>query len=378
MKYLLNSLLIILLSANVCFATDYYVDADNGDDANGGLSEGDAFATIQKCDDTMSGQDRCYFQKSTANYTETLLIESNAGGTGEKTRFIGYNTTPGDNPKGEDRPIIDGESTRANCINVNGNYDQFMFANFICEDTTGTGITGSSLSTGNILHNVLTRNTTGAGIAGIRIFSATFVETSGGSAGCSSCEESVYMSWFHDSSGVGLDTANSMALVFSISSGHSNDCWETGNPTKWLHNVAYGCTGGSSDGFSFNDNTAGEANIGFGNISVGNGGYGFNKESGGKFYLFDYNLASGNASGSTNNMTVENDESIDINQNPHMVDASSDNFTITSTSVAIGAINMGDWLTLSNTYTVNIGVDQSNAVFGGGGGTGTTSSGGAY
>ncbi len=82
-------------------ATDYYVDKDNGSDANNGLSLPQAFATIGKAVNTFSGGDTIYITEASTPYYEPInLAGKNCSGTsGQYTKICGL---PGQ------RPIISG------------------------------------------------------------------------------------------------------------------------------------------------------------------------------------------------------------------------------------------------------------------------------
>jgi hypothetical protein len=74
--------------------TTYWVDDDTGLDADDGLSEADAFKTIQKALDTVAAGDLVNV-KNTNFYDENLTVITSAA-VGTKVVLEGYATTPGD------------------------------------------------------------------------------------------------------------------------------------------------------------------------------------------------------------------------------------------------------------------------------------------
>ena len=123
--------------------TDYYVDKDNGNDANSGLTEALAKATIQAAVTLATGTrggvpDTIYIQKAAAAYAETVTIGD------KEMRFVGYQTTITD---GVQVPI-DGASTRANAFTgtFSSNFCYQWFENLEIYNHTGDGITLNSSS----------------------------------------------------------------------------------------------------------------------------------------------------------------------------------------------------------------------------------------
>lgn len=345
------------------------------DDGVGGVSGatgavGGALNTITKAVDNFVGCNYVWIKAAT--YGETITINGGVCGTSNATSFIGYNSTRQDDPKLTNRPVIDAASTRANCININGNYDGFAFYNLICQDATGDGITGSSLSTGNFLYNIRSTGNGGWGISSIGHSSSYYVEADNNSSGGFTNNNSCFYCYFHDNSGVGSDTSGGATIAFSVADSNSDDGFETGNTTSLLDNVSYNNTGSSSDGFSFNDNTTGAINNAINNISSSNGNYGYNKEVGGRFYIVDYNLDYNNTTGDYSGMDPSDmqhgDNSVRAS-NPSFTDPSNGDFTLSSSSSpATGAgTGPGTWTNVVGDYKINIGVDQDDNTTGGGG-----------
>lgn len=78
-------------------AGPYYVDGAVGNDANAGTSEGagNAWATIQKAEDTLASGEKVWI-KASATYSEDVTLKTNGTATGAIT-WEGYSTTIGDN-----------------------------------------------------------------------------------------------------------------------------------------------------------------------------------------------------------------------------------------------------------------------------------------
>lgn len=340
------------------------------DDGVGGVASGvgdlgGGLATIQKASDNMAACNYIYIKSGT--YAETLTINGATCGTANSTSFIGYQTSRGDDPIGANRPVIDGGSARANCININGNYDRFSFYNLICQNATGTGITGSSLSTGDFFYNIRSTGNGAWGVAGIPGADYYAVEIDNNTSGGISTAGNLFYSYLHDNSGMGMDTAGGVWIQFSVADTNSNDGFETGNRTSWVNNVAYNNTGASSDGFSFNDNTDGSLNMAFNNISKDNGSNAFSLDAGGRFYLFDYNIYNGHTT-ELNGLSGMQHEDHNIGDvDPSFTNAAAGDFTVASGSPALDAgVSIDTYTTVTGDYKMNVGVDQDDNTAGGG------------
>lgn len=89
----------------------YYVSDATGNDADDGLSEGNAWATIDKAMNTVAAGDTVYV-KADGVYLDTATIDT-VGTTSATITFEGYTTTPGDSGQA----TIDVEGSFANCLN---------------------------------------------------------------------------------------------------------------------------------------------------------------------------------------------------------------------------------------------------------------------
>ncbi len=116
--------------------TVYFVSDATGSDSDDGLSEGDAFLTIDKAMNTaQTGGDKVWI-KADGDYTETATIDV-AGGATAPIIYEGYTSTTGDGGK----CTIDGESSRsAGITTAIGSADyHYVFKNILVKNTTGHG-----------------------------------------------------------------------------------------------------------------------------------------------------------------------------------------------------------------------------------------------
>ena len=111
----------------------YFVSAATGSDADDGLSEANAFLTLDKAMNTVAAGDKVWV-KADGDYTETATIDT--VGTGASwIVFEGYTSSTGDGGKA----TIDGASTRANGITTTLGAMYYRFENFIIKSHTGNG-----------------------------------------------------------------------------------------------------------------------------------------------------------------------------------------------------------------------------------------------
>lgn len=99
-------LLILLLLVTPCYATDYYVK-NGGDDSKNGLSDANAWATLDKVSNTASDGDTVYLKRG-STFTELFY-------TPKSFTIDAYGTG--------DLPIIDGENARDNCISASSDVE---------------------------------------------------------------------------------------------------------------------------------------------------------------------------------------------------------------------------------------------------------------
>lgn len=166
----------------------YYVDSPSGNDADDGLSELNAWATIDKAMNTVAAGDTVY-AKADGVYTETATIDT-AGTTSATITFEGYTSTPGDGGQA----TIDAESTRAYCLNdtLASVSVYYVFKNFIFKRATTDNV-------GLSVEDIIFKN-------------CEFNDSTGD--GCSCDNRAFFENCLFDSNGgAGIDGA---AVVFAI------------------------------------------------------------------------------------------------------------------------------------------------------------------
>ena len=106
-------------------AGPYYVDAATGNDADDGLSEANAWLTVQKAADTVAAGEICYIKAG--SYAEQVDFDTQAGAQATPITFIGYTSTITDGGKA----TITGSGSRASCIVCTTTADYVIFRNII-------------------------------------------------------------------------------------------------------------------------------------------------------------------------------------------------------------------------------------------------------
>lgn len=115
----------------------YFVSGLTGNDADDGLSEANAWLTIDKAMNTVVAGDKVWV-KGDANYTETATIDT-AGTRSSPITFEGYTSATGDGGEAQ----INGGATRANGIldsTAASTRLYYLFKNFYITNHTGHGV----------------------------------------------------------------------------------------------------------------------------------------------------------------------------------------------------------------------------------------------
>jgi len=117
----------------------YYVSAASGSDVNNGSSEALAWAHVDKAMNTVVAGDKVWV-KADGNYNELATIDT-VGTTISPIIFEGYSSVTGDNGQA----IIDGQSTRVNCITnniliISTARIYYVFKNFRFTGATAEGV----------------------------------------------------------------------------------------------------------------------------------------------------------------------------------------------------------------------------------------------
>lgn len=294
----------------------------------GGLSTLTAVATEVVAGNTVHVKD--------GTYNETLTAAV-AGGNGTPIRWLGYAATHNDAPLGATRPLIDGQSTRANCISVTATGNSFSYFRL-------TGATGNNFTASATFVTLFCKSSlagafgigTSSNITGIIIGCEANNNTTRGIAltGTSSTSYVEY-NYSHDNTTDGFILAGGGGgvVIGNISDSNAGHGFSIGAVGAFLGNTAYNNTGASSDGFTSgtNGNTFTRA---FNNISASNGRYGFSRASAlVPYMIFNWNCYNGNGTAGLNNITAGvNDATVD----PIFVDAPNGDFAPGSNNI-IGA-----------------------------------------
>ena len=352
--------------------TTYYVSDATGSDSDDGLSEDDAFLTIDKAMNTVSAGDLVYV-KADGTYTENAVIDT-AGGRTTWIVYEGYTTTPGD---GGQATIDASGLTNAITVGAISGTDVFtVFRNFIldgadaegyegaaeekiifinttfsnnsadgleCDNEnifykclfTGNGIYGADLDNNNMILYCTTHSNTDDGIhlvTGVVAHTVTYNPASGKDGivgGESSSTLYVVLNCTADGDNVG-----------SIGIKMGNSACPTAQINNILHDWATGL-GGSAH------NTDGPA------ISYGN--------------LFNSNTANRDTNhevGYSGTGWSTSAKGADINGAPAFTDEANDDYTLAAGSPALGAGVGGGSVSITN--YIDIGAHQKEPAAGGG------------
>jgi len=137
-------LLIILLTVPV-YGVTYYVDVANGNDANDGLSEQEAFASLAKAADMVDDGDVVYVQ-ATGSYTaqdgtnDCVLYLDDTGLSSAPITWIGYVSDVND---GGIVTIDASANSLTNVVSLPGTSYRYVFKNFRFTGASGNGVEGS-------------------------------------------------------------------------------------------------------------------------------------------------------------------------------------------------------------------------------------------
>ncbi len=113
----------------------YFVSDATGDDADDGLSEANAFLTIDKAMNTVAAGDKVWV-KADGTYTEDALIDTVGTGTAHII-WEGYTTTPGDNGQ------VTMVAASVSCI-AKGTAATFAFIGYVFRNFKFTGGSGDA------------------------------------------------------------------------------------------------------------------------------------------------------------------------------------------------------------------------------------------
>lgn len=208
MKKFIGILLFIFLLSPL-FGTIYYVDKTTGNDGDDGESEGNAWETINKVNISAFNPNDSILFKRGETWAETLTIPS-SGTSGNQITFGAYSSG--------NKPLIDGGSARANCIDVAAN-DYITIENIKVQDATGINLDGNGTTTSLVLTNV---DSDGAGAQSIW-FDAGSLTISGGTTQGSTAHGIVIEGGTFVISGWTIDSCANGTLIRGASSGTIDD-----------------------------------------------------------------------------------------------------------------------------------------------------------
>ena len=233
-------------------------------------------------------------------YNETL--SSAASST-----WIGYDATRGDEPTGTGRPLIDGQSTRTNCISVSGGGHGIF--HFRCTGATGAGVNTTQASN---FDYVKSSSNGGNGFTLQTACNISFCESASntGVGFSGSTTISGFCCWSHDNTGIGF--AGGLDLDFCVASQNAGHGIDGSSRSQLTNCVAYGNTG-TTDGIRVI-----VSSMVHNCISQNNGRYGFSFVGASPYTMIsDYNCSYGNT---TAQFSTWNRGPHDVVADPLMVD----------------------------------------------------------
>lgn len=316
--------------------TVYYVDGALGSDSNAGTSagSGNAWATIAHALATIAAGDLVYV-KASATYSISSALTSSASTYTNKTRIVGYTSTPGDCG----RATIS-QTAAAKGFDL-GSLNGWSIENFVL-DGTSTGTQGVSLGNYSEAVNCVITNWTAEGFIATGDSGGLWqseVTSCGGTNGAviPNAYSTIFGCSIHDNSVTGIYVVG----VYKIIS-----CKIYNNSGYGIYNIAsaapciIGCTihNNSSDGIRTDYYQI--CNGVFNNILTSNGGYGLKLTNNSAAIVdvsFDYNwFGTGglaNTSGARNNILAGPH---DLSGDPQYVNAGAGDFTPQNAAVQAG------------------------------------------
>ena len=327
--------------------------------ANGDWDYGGALATLTKVAVPLVAKNKIWVK--TGTYAETLTL-SVAGSTYARIIWEGYDSSRGDEPKDDARPVIDGGGARANCLNVSDK-DLNLFKFFRFANATGDNVTASNGSDGVGYYFC---KSSSSGDNGFGETDNTFFMSvefnnntaAGFSNGGISASYDFFYCYFHDNGAHGAfgdSTNNVLNSHYSIYDTNSDDGFECdGKVDRLIGNVAFNNTG---DGFHGSQPQSNSVAYWYNNVSRSNGDHGF-EHNGDTSVLFDYNLYNNN---STAGLSGIDAGSNDVTTNPLFNNETGGDFTYSSGSPALAAGYPQTMPGATGDYGWNIGIAQDDA-----------------
>lgn len=302
-------------------------------------SMGGALQSLTRADLVAVAGNEIHVKAGTYGETLTLTV---SGGNGTQRHWIGYNATRNDAPTGANRPLIDGASTRANCIVIGATFGN-LFENLRFTGATAAGVT---LSTGGAAfrncrsYTQGTHGWAGTGNSGLSYLLIDCEADDNAGSGLSLTGTNAVVRthgcYFHDNAASGI-AAGSSNNTLQVIANCIFDTNASSGAVLFTHSVvnctAYGNTGASSDGFSWGGNIQHQAFC-YNCISASNGRDGFRRASAAAInVIFDYNDYDANSGADLTNITAgAHDSSAD----PQFTSAAAGDFSIGTNLKALG------------------------------------------
>jgi hypothetical protein len=304
-------------------------------------------------------------------------------------RWKGYNSARATRPIGTDRPVFDANSDAADVVLSGNSWN--VFDSFILQAGTDKGIDFSSNYSFYGI-NLKVSNNGGFGIsrnnsAGAWVYLFGCEVNNNGSAGVYSSASALYClyCYVHDNTGIGLyqryggnDNYPYTLFINCISESNAGHGFRMGDDGGGpfqniiLNNIAYNNTGANNDGFHLRTSNATGNNWALSfianNASISNASYGFEGNNT-VLSFFDYNSYYGNSTGGLYLIT-NGAGAHDVTTDPLFTDGAGADFTVGAASPLIGAgMDTSTFTSLTTDFNVNIGIDQSDHVTAGTGGS---------
>lgn len=320
-------------------STSITVDRSTGLTAGTGvtLKIGGAMLTMSAVEPKAIAGNKIHIKAGTYGETLTLTI---SGGNATPRVWEGYNATHGDAPEGTNRPLIDGASTRANCINTAAIFGN-EFRHIRVSGATAVGIV---MSSGNMFYYNCKSSSNGThgwactGAGAIRLIrcEASSNVSKGVDAASTGASLFCYGSDIHDNSGTGVSSTGLIDVILVnciLDSNTGSNISIAGG--SFINCTIFGAIGATADGLVTAAVNARQTTV-LGCISKDNGRYGFNRataSSHSAFFVFDYNGYHGNSTAGLNNITAGTH---DLTTDPSFTNGASADFSIGTAYKAAG------------------------------------------
>lgn len=293
---------------------------------------GGALATLTQAATLATNAGHNVFVKA-GTYNETLTHSL----SNSLQRWMGYNVVRGDNPIGDDRPVIDGQNTRANCVSVGGSGGP-LHSNFIFKNATSHNVTVTI--SGSRFVDCKSMNSGASGFSATGAARFLRCEASGNAASgfvCSSGPTSFFGCVARENvEGVKHSGSGELILVNCLAYANAGPgIQETMASTSilMLNCTSANNTGPNGHGLDIVDGGVNSMTI-MNNIFAGNAGYGILKAANTRYQVIDRNAFYNNALGAMSNLTIgPNDVTLD----PQFVNAAGGNFAIGTNLRAAGS-----------------------------------------